>query len=58
MTDIRLLHGDCLEHLKRLDANSNTQLYKQAGNSIGVPCVEHILMALFDCGALGLGVTG
>lgn len=22
MTDIRLLHGDCLEHLKRLDANS------------------------------------
>lgn len=32
--------------------NSNTQLYKQAGNSIGVPVVEHILTALFDCGAL------
>lgn len=29
-----------------------TQLYKQAGNSIGVPVVEHIMAALFDCGAL------
>lgn len=32
--------------------NSNTQLYKQAGNSIVVPVVEHIIEALFDCGAL------
>lgn len=31
--------------------NSNTQLYKQAGNSIVVPVVEHIINALFDCGA-------
>ena len=32
--------------------NSNTQLYKQAGNSIVVPVVEHIIDALIDCGAL------
>lgn len=32
--------------------NSNTQLYKQAGNSICVPVLEHIISALFDCGAL------
>lgn len=37
---------------KAAAVNSNTQLYKQAGNSIGVPVVEHILTALFDCGAL------
>ena len=32
--------------------NSNTQLYKQAGNSIVVPVVEYIIKALLDCGAL------
>lgn len=32
--------------------NRNTQLYKQAGNSIVVPVSEHIIQALFDCGAL------
>ena len=32
--------------------NSNTQLYKQAGNSIGVPVVEYIIKALFECGVL------
>lgn len=32
--------------------NSNTQLYKQAGNSICVPVVEYIIKALLDCGAL------
>lgn len=32
--------------------NSNSQLYKQAGNSIAVPVVQHITKALFDCGAL------
>ena len=31
--------------------NSNTQLYKQAGNSIGVPVVEYIIKALIECGA-------
>lgn len=40
------------DYEKASAVNSNTQLYKQAGNSIGVPCVEYILMALFDCGAL------
>ena len=32
--------------------NSNTQLYKQAGNSIVVPVVEYIIKALVVCGAL------
>ncbi len=32
--------------------NSNAQLYKQAGNSIGVPVMEHIITSLLDCGAL------
>jgi DNA (cytosine-5)-methyltransferase 1 len=32
--------------------NSNTQLYKQAGNSIVVPVLEHIFKELIDCGAL------
>ena len=32
--------------------NSNTQLYKQAGNSIVVPVVQNIVRSLFDCGAL------
>ena len=32
--------------------NSNTQLYKQAGNSIVVPVVECILKSLVDCGVL------
>ena len=31
---------------------SNTQLYKQAGNSIVVPVLEYILKGLFDCSAL------
>lgn len=33
--------------------NSNTQLYKQAGNSICVPVVEHIISALIDSGVFG-----
>lgn len=32
--------------------NSNTQLYKQAGNSIVVPVLEYIFEALIECGAL------
>ena len=32
--------------------NSNTQLYKQAGNSIVVPVLEYTIGALFDSGAL------
>lgn len=33
--------------------NSNTQLYKQAGNSICVPVVEHITKSLVDAGIFG-----
>ena len=33
--------------------NSNTQLYKQAGNSICVPVVEYIISALIDSGVFG-----
>ena len=33
--------------------NSNTQLYKQAGNSICVPVVEYIIKALVDAGIFG-----
>lgn len=32
--------------------NSNTQLYKQAGNSIVVPVVEYMIKALLKCGAI------
>ena len=32
--------------------NSNTQLYKQAGNSIVVPVLECIFEELFKCGVL------
>ena len=41
------------EDYKKAEAvNSNTQLYKQAGNSIVVPVVEHIINALVECGVL------
>lgn len=47
------LMGFSDEDFEKAEAvNSNTQLYKQAGNSIGVPVVEHIIVALLDCGAL------
>jgi DNA (cytosine-5)-methyltransferase 1 len=32
--------------------NSNTQLYKQAGNSIVVDVLEHLIQELLNCGAL------
>lgn len=32
--------------------NSNTQLFKQAGNSIAIPVLESIITRLIDCGAL------
>jgi DNA (cytosine-5)-methyltransferase 1 len=50
----RLMGFDDSDHAKASAVNSNTQLYKQAGNSIGVPCVEYILMALIDCGILAI----
>ena len=33
---------------KAAQVNSNTQLYKQAGNSIVVACLEHIFRNLFS----------
>ena len=48
----RLMGFDDESFFKAEAVNSNTQLYKQAGNSIVVPVVEHIIEALFDCGAL------
>jgi len=48
----RLMGFDDADYEKAAAVNSNTQLYKQAGNSIGVPVVEHIIAALLDCGAL------
>ena len=48
----RLMGFDDSDFEKASAVNSNTQLYKQAGNSIGVPVLQHIFSALFDCGAL------
>ena len=48
----RLMGFDDADYEKAASVSSNTQLYKQAGNSIGVPVLEHIMAALFDCGAL------
>lgn len=48
----RLMGFEDSDFEKAEAVNSNTQLYKQAGNSIVVPVVEHIIKALFDCGAL------
>lgn len=48
----RLMGFDDSDFEKASAVNSNTQLYKQAGNSIGVPVVQYIFSALFDCGAL------
>lgn len=48
----RLMGFDDADYEKASAVNSNTQLYKQAGNSIGVPVVQHIMTALFDSGVL------
>ena len=41
------------ESFHRAEAvNSNSQLYKQAGNSIVVPVVQGIIQSLLDCGLL------
>lgn len=48
----RLMGFDDLDFEKAESVNSNTQLYKQAGNSIVVPVLEHIMTALFDSGVL------
>ena len=48
----RLMGFDDTDFEKAEAVNSNTQLYKQAGNSIGVPVVEYIIKELLECGAL------
>ena len=48
----RLMGFEDSDFEKAEAVNSNTQLYKQAGNSIGVPVLEHIIQALLDCHAL------
>lgn len=48
----RLMGFDDVDYEKAAAVNSNTQLYKQAGNSIAVPVVQHIISQLMECGAL------
>lgn len=48
----RLMGFDDTDFEKAEAVNSNTQLYKQAGNSIVVPVVENIIKMLIECGAL------
>ena len=48
----RLMNFDDSDFEKSKSVNSNTQLYKQAGNSIVVVCVEKIIGSLFECGVL------
>lgn len=48
----RLMGFDDADYEKAAAVNSNTQLYKQAGNSIVVPVVQHIMSQLIQCGAL------
>lgn len=47
----RLMGFEDTDFEKAEKVNSNTQLYKQAGNSIVVPVVEYIIKGLFDCKA-------
>jgi DNA (cytosine-5)-methyltransferase 1 len=48
----RLMGFDDESFMKAEKVCSNTQLYKQAGNSICVPILEYIITSLFDCKAL------
>jgi DNA (cytosine-5)-methyltransferase 1 len=48
----RLMGFDDADFEKAEAVNSNSQLYKQAGNSIVVHVVQGIIQGLFDCGAL------
>ena len=54
----RLMGFDDEDFAKAEAVNSNTQLYKQAGNSIVVAVVEHLINELLDCGALYGPVKG
>ena len=48
----RLMGFDDLDYEKAAIVNSNTQLYKQAGNSIVVSVPQHIIEQLIKCGTL------
>lgn len=48
----RLMGFDDSDFEKAEAVNSNTQLYKQAGNSIVVDVLEYIFGALLECGAI------
>lgn len=48
----RLMGFTDTDYQKVESVNSETQLYKQAGNSIVVPVVQGIIQGLLDCGAL------
>ena len=48
----RLMGFDDTDFEKAEKVNSNTQLYKQAGNSIVVPVLEYIISVLLDCRAI------
>lgn len=48
----RLMDFDDADYEKAASVNSNTQLYKQAGNSIVVAVPQHIITQLLECGAL------
>ena len=47
----RLMGFDDADYEKAAEVNSNSQLYKQAGNSIVVPVIQHIFEELFAYGA-------
>ena len=48
----RLMDFDDSDFEKAEAVSSNTQLYKQAGNSVVVSCAEKIIEKLLECGAL------
>lgn len=48
----RLMGFEDSDFEKAEAVNSNSQLYKQAGNSIVVPVVQGIIQGLLDCGVL------
>ena len=49
----RLMDFDDEDYEKASAVNSNTQLYKQAGNSIVVAVLYHLFGSLAECGLLG-----
>jgi DNA (cytosine-5)-methyltransferase 1 len=51
----RLMGFDDFDFEKAESVVSNRQLFKQAGNSIVVNVIQHIIKALVDCGALPKG---